>query len=536
MPLALTSGIATRRCVMHVDGIRITSPTAKIFLDLSQLDEDAGRAWRDLVELAVRAVGLAPTIFDFSGRPPDDGDTFAFVADSAALTRKLLFNIPRLYVAPRSAPGRVDALVHSLPLAEELPPEPVRSKRRVTLVSSIYNGDEYLDGFLSNMATLHGYEEFEHLLIRAGSPGNEHGRLVDHVLTHPGAAYIHLARDPGLYAVWNLGARLATGRYLSNANIDDRRDPEHVAKLQAVLDAKPEISVASASLRVSTQKNLSWEDSSGCPLMFPDTPAQEYQASSLFRHTRNGLASRNLPHCMPIWRRGLHVFSGGFNERRYGPSADWAFWLRAGRRGIRYYFSDEPLGLYLRDDSTYWRRNKDNAGFDLRIVTEFGDVASGNSLVHRGEIREEQLLCLELVHALDALRHGAMLEGMGRLLLAAAGAKDVSATASRLMNKACRRFFGCMNGLEWVARFKRDAGMETLPDQALFKALVDLIYGYDVIALGDAAPTVRRNLAMACMDWQECFSDGHGLSLLALLTRECAHCTAPIQEDTRLLE
>jgi glycosyltransferase involved in cell wall biosynthesis len=504
---------------MLVDGIRACpASTAKIYLDLSLLDEDSGRAWRDLVDLAVRAVGIAPALVSFEGIPLDDGHDFAFVADSVAISRKLLLNVPCLYVQPHSAPLHVDPFFHCEALACGLLPRTLRAERGVTLVSSVFRGDEFLDGFLGNMAALRGYAECEHLLIRAGSPGDEHRRLVEHVRRCPGAVYVNLAKDPGLYEVWNLGARLATGRYLSNANIDDRRAPEQISKLQAKLDAVPEISVASASLRVSTQKNLPWADSGDCPLMFADTAEQVYSASSLFKHTREGLASRNLPHCMPLWRRHLHVFLGDFDEKRYGPSADWAFWLRAGRRGVKFYFSNEPLGLYLRDEGTYWRRNKDSARFDDRIAAEFGDLAAGDPEGGQHKWLEERPLSLELSNVIKALRHGAMLDGIGRLLTAVS-AVELSPTAGSLIEKICRRFFGCIDGLEWVSRFRHGAGMQELPETALFNALADLIHGFDPVALGDSATVVRRNLAMACVDWHECFADGRGLLLLALLAR-----------------
>lgn len=505
---------------MLVDGIR-TCPasTAKIFLDLSMLNEDSGRAWREFMELAVRALGIAPTIASFEGFPPDDGCDFVFVADSIAVSRKLLLNVSRLYIQPRSAPLHVDPFFHCETLACGLLPRTLRAERGVTLVSSVFQGDEFLDGFLANMTALRGYAKCEHLLIRAGSPGDEHRRLVEHVRLYPSAVYVNLAKDPGLYEVWNLGVRLATGRYLSNANIDDRRAPEQISKLKARLDSDPEISVASASLRVSTQKNLPWADSGECPLMFADTAEQVYAASSLFKHTCEGLVSRNLPHCMPLWRRHLHVFFGDFDEKRYGPSADWAFWLRVGRRSVKFYFGNESLGLYLRDEGTYWRRNKDGARFDDRIAAEFGGLATGDPEVGQHERHEERPLSLELSNAIEALCYGAMLDGIGRLLSAAAGAVELSTTTGNLIEKICRRFFGCIDGLEWVSRYRHGTGMEKLPETALFNALGDLIHGFDSVALGDAAVAVRRNLAMACIDWHECFADGRGLLLLALLAR-----------------
>src|SRR5690606_31125299 len=171
--------------------------------------------------------------------------------------------------------------------------------RTITLISSVFRGDDFLPGFLDNCGGLHGYGECEHFLIRAGSPGSEHDRLVEHVRRYPAAVYLNLANDPGLYEVWNLGARLARGRYLSNANIDDRRAPEHLACLQTILDSKPDIDVASTALRVTKQRNTRWQDSDSCAVWFADGGDMRVAVDGLFKATPSGLGSRNLPNCMP---------------------------------------------------------------------------------------------------------------------------------------------------------------------------------------------------------------------------------------------
>ena len=55
--------------------------------------------------------------------------------------------------------------------------------------------------------------------------------------------FINLTEDPGLYEVWNRAIRLSTARYLSSANIDDRRDPDQLTELLAVLDGDPTVDV-----------------------------------------------------------------------------------------------------------------------------------------------------------------------------------------------------------------------------------------------------------------------------------------------------
>jgi hypothetical protein len=310
----------------------------EVLLDLSALTTDAQQAWLDFVAFACQAVGVTANIGRFIGAPRDARTDFAYLTGSAALSRKLLLNVAQIYIQPRAAPMRVDGYFFYKWLASGaikstgLSFQP--ASQMVTLISSVFQGDKYLDGFLRNAAMLQGYADCEHFLIRAASPGDEHARLVQHVSEHPGAVYLNLAEDPGLYQVWNLGVRLSTARYLSIANLDDRRAPEHLAYLRGVLNSIPAVDLASTALRISTRKNLDWADSSDCPVWFADVGDQVYAANGLFKHGPDGLTSRNLPHCMPMWRRRLHARVGDFDEKRYGPSADWAFWLLAGRSGV----------------------------------------------------------------------------------------------------------------------------------------------------------------------------------------------------------
>lgn len=496
------------------------APT-EVLLDLLALDETAQVAWLAFVDFFGATVGVELSVERFSGLPPDARSNFAYLTDSAALTRKLLLNIPRIYIKPLAAPKRVDCYLYWKLLASGQIPalslQPVL--HTVTLISSVFRGDEFLEGFLANSAKLRGYRDCEHFLIRAASPENEHALLVQHVQDYPGAVYINLPLDPGLYEVWNLGVRLATGRYLSNANIDDRRAPEQLFVLQDVLSAHPEIDLASTALRVSTRKNLSWEESDTCQVMFENVGERVYAVDGLFAHTTTGLASRNLPHCMPLWRRSLHARLGCFNEKRYGPSADWAFWLRAGRRGARFHFSARPLGLYLRDKGTYWRRNTANGAFDTRIVEEFGDlVASKNKIPEHGVI-PEMPLSQEISAVLALLRSGACLEGMGRLLYLAAAPLCRIDTAGELLTRVATKYFGCADWWALATRHTRMAGDCGQVDIALFNSLVDLVHEFEPKHLGSATAGVRRTLEFVCIDMVECSGDIRGLLLLALLAR-----------------
>jgi len=485
----------------------------KVLLDSTALDASAREEWQALIELALQALGLDASIGSFSGAPPDDRADFVYVADSAALSRKLLLNVPLVYIQPRSAPTRIDAYLHWKLLEQSGRTsswQPV--VHSVTLISSIFRGDEFLPGFLENCSRLQGYEDCEHFLIRAGSPGGEHGRLVEHVRQRPSAVYLNLAEDPGLYEVWNLGSRLATGRYLSNANIDDRRAPEHVAKLKAVLDGDPDVDVASTSLRVTKQRNLAWDDSEGCQILFSFTDDQQVTGEALM--TR---AYHNIPHCMPMWRRSLHSRVGSFDEKRYGATADKAFWLRAGSQGSIFHLSAQPLGLYLWDIESYFHQDSSNRQADQRIVAEYSAMlgSATKPRCRRCQVPLNRPLSHEIGDAIDLLKAGAVLEGMGRLLNLALLDHRLGAAGYALLHRVVDRFFGCKDFPNLLSRYRDAQGPGFLANIALFNVWVDLVH-----TLGAETSKSRRTLELACIDLSECFGEFRGLLLIALLSRK----------------
>jgi len=326
---------------------------------------------------------------------PSSSEEFVFISGSEVLSRKILTQFHKVYIEPSKLPTKVDShlymdiishneffpkILHSVAVLESsryysdllnFQHSFCQSDRQVSIVTSVFKGDQYIKGFLSNSEQLIKYDQCEHFLIRPGSPGNEHALLIDHVKNWQCAIYININTDPGLYEVWNIGARLSTGKYLSNGNLDDRRSPEHISVLSEILDSDPTIDVISSALKVTEIKNREWQDPTPCPVWYGEKTDRKYQVDQLLKRTENGFTSFNMPHCMPIWRRDLHAFNGYFDERQFGPSADWEFWLRVGIRGATFYLVSRPLGLYLKDQDSYWRRSSEINNFEKRIVEEY---------------------------------------------------------------------------------------------------------------------------------------------------------------------
>lgn len=491
-----------------------------LYLDTSSLSEVDSLCWQFFLHFIVKHTAFDQQVEIGEGLVPSDRNEFVFVSSSQALSRRLLTNYSYIYLAPQHPPRFVESYLYRQlraaenadtldSTAEEIKAwlrTMVPAVPRAALISSVFSADTYLAGFLENMAALDGYDGDEHFLIRPGSPGNEHRPLVEHVRQHPGAVYINLQHDPGLYQVWNLGTRLATAAYLSNANLDDRRAPDHVARLCDCLNSHPDVAVVSSRLRATDRPNLPWEQSTYCPTMFGNVPGGRYAAQDLVRQTDQGAVSRNLPHCMPVWRRQLHADYGEFDEKNFGPSADWEFWLRTAVRGETFYFLPEALGLYLQTPGSYWHRqdNSQQNRFDQRILERYeGFIAQGDSIAH-------QPLALDIIlvqRLFKAQNYGG---GLCWLLRSIKRGWSLGQSTQKILGTLCRKFLGCDN-LEGVSSLFEWDGKSI----GLFSVVLELGHriGRSLEKRG------YRTLDLACFDWYEMTGERQWLLLRALLAR-----------------
>ncbi len=400
-------------CALAVDPGRRLHDTARMSLFLGPkdpvhvtiLDDRCGtpdvEAWKAFFEWSFGVIGRPFKLQITHGfESIVDKQAFCLVSSTWPLSFKLLSRVATLFVAPSGPPLLTDPWLASLGSAPNgFSRADHLHKPRLALLTSVFKGDAELPSFFENMAELTDYSSAEHWLIRANSPGQEHEQLALHVKAYPNAVYVNLLHDPGLYEVWNLAMGLSNAHYLSNANLDDRRAPDQIAYLRGHLQKDSTVDLGCTALRVTEQPGLSWSESAECPVMFSKLSALSGGADLLFVRLAEGLRPRNLPHCMPLWRRRLVTWTGNFDEKRYGPSADWAYWLKAMSEGSRFFFSAEAKGLYFRNPKGYWHRNSEGSSvsvYDKTIIEEFGCHDDLDHSVSAATLRSKRPLSLAL--------------------------------------------------------------------------------------------------------------------------------------------
>jgi len=223
--------------------------------------------------------------------------------------------------------------------------EKQKSPPLVSALVSVYNGEKFIRGLLEDLCSQSLGERLEVIVIDSASPGGEAELISDCKRSLekrkrqgenlPSLRYVRTPQRETIYAAWNRGIQLARGRYITNANVDDRHHPEALEKLSSVAEAHPDVALVYADSAVT------------------ESPNGVFGSAPLVGHFRwPGFDVRTLfgVCCVgpqPLWRRDLHKKYGLFRAD-YRSGGDYEFWLRISLKE-KFLHVPEVLGLYLRN-------------------------------------------------------------------------------------------------------------------------------------------------------------------------------------------
>ena len=69
---------------------------------------------------------------------------------------------------------------------------------KISIITSVYNGDQFIEGFLADITRQTIFDQCELIMINAGSPGNEESVIKKYMTQYSNIIYKRLDFDPGL--------------------------------------------------------------------------------------------------------------------------------------------------------------------------------------------------------------------------------------------------------------------------------------------------------------------------------------------------
>lgn len=209
----------------------------------------------------------------------------------------------------------------------------------VTAIVSTYGAERFMRACLDDLVAQTVFSDIEVLVIDSGSPQNESAICMEYVHQYPQIKLIRTEREP-LYAAWNRAIPMARGKYITNANTDDRHRYDFMEVMIKALDAQPDVALVYADQLISHTENETFEQCkcrNAKRMLFSD-------------YTPEDLMLRCITGSQPMWRSFLHNDLGLFNTN-YGIAADYDMWLRIAGK-YRLLHVPEPLGVFFDSPNT----------------------------------------------------------------------------------------------------------------------------------------------------------------------------------------
>jgi tetratricopeptide (TPR) repeat protein/GT2 family glycosyltransferase len=229
----------------------------------------------------------------------------------------------------------------------------------ISVIVSTYNAEKFIRGCLEDLLSQTIAPKLEIIVVDSASQQGEGGIVKSLQRDNPNIRYLRTQKREPVYAAWNRGIKIARGKYITNANTDDRHRHDAFEHMAGVMDARPEIDLIYADVIKTRTPNQTFETCTPTGVLcWPDWDRQRLINEGCFIGPQ------------PMWRRAVHDKYGYFDER-FSISGDFEFWLRISQTS-RFYHIPTPLGLYLEHDNSIEHRDPgEKRRQDMAIVKKY---------------------------------------------------------------------------------------------------------------------------------------------------------------------
>jgi glycosyltransferase involved in cell wall biosynthesis len=208
-------------------------------------------------------------------------------------------------------------------------------KYLVSAIVSVYNCERFIEGCLEDLENQTIADKVEIVIVNSGSQQHEEIIISKFQDRYTNIVYLKTQERETIYAAWNRGIKAASGKYITNANADDRHRKDAIEILSNFLENNSDIDLIYPSFKITRKENDLFENYANHELYDPPY------------YDRYKLLFQSLPGPFPMWRKSVNETCGFFNEK-YDVAGDHEFWLRISETS-KFYHINEYLGLYYRN-------------------------------------------------------------------------------------------------------------------------------------------------------------------------------------------
>jgi len=239
-----------------------------------------------------------------------------------------------------------------------MPEKDSSEKFLVSAVVSTYNSERFINGCLEDLQNQTIADRLEIIVVNSGSQQNEEKVIRKFQDKFSNIKYIETDQRETVYAAWNRGINAATGKYITNANTDDRHRSDAFEIMVRALEENPAVGAVYAENLISDKENETFENNT----------ARQYFNRPNFNLRQMLLFSFFGP--QPMWRRSVHQKIGYF-DTSLSVAGDYEFFIRLAREFGALHIG-EILGLYTCRSRSIENHNRGKCVAEtLQVLTRY---------------------------------------------------------------------------------------------------------------------------------------------------------------------
>jgi len=125
----------------------------------------------------------------------------------------------------------------------------------VSAIVSTYNSEKFIRGKLDDLLEQTISDRLEIVIVNSGSLQNEDIVIKEYLNKYSNIKYIKTENRETIYKAWNRGIKISTGKYITNANTDDRLKINAFEILSSELEKNDDIALVFANQYISSIPN-----------------------------------------------------------------------------------------------------------------------------------------------------------------------------------------------------------------------------------------------------------------------------------------
>lgn len=213
----------------------------------------------------------------------------------------------------------------------------------VSAIISTYNSEEFIIGRLDNLIGQTIFDKIEIVIVNSGSEQNEESIINEYLKKYTNIKYLRTKERETIYKAWNRGIKISEGKYVTNANTDDRLRNDALEILSKKLEENDQYAVVYADQFIVNQPNLPFEKIQNAERSF----RKEFSVLTLLEEYIAG------PQAM--WKSALHFNDNIWFDENLEIAGDYDFICRVAQK-YKLIKINEVLGSYYKSPDN---RNKE---------------------------------------------------------------------------------------------------------------------------------------------------------------------------------